>query len=88
VANVQPAIGIPMLGMFLGALTLGLPLLLVALWLSKGVPRGAIVVCFAFMIVDFVGPELPLPAHSLSFVAFTWMAAAIALGRGEGFARS
>jgi hypothetical protein len=87
-ANVQPVVGIPMLGMFLGALNLGLPLLLVALWISRGVPRGAIVVCFVFMIVDFVGPELPLPSHALSFVAFTWMAAAIALGRGAGFVRS
>ena len=81
VAHVQPAVAIPLLAMFLGAVTVGLPMLLVALWRSRAVPRGAILVTFAFMLLDFAGPEMPFPAHALSFVAFTWMAGAIAFGR-------
>jgi hypothetical protein len=76
-ANVQPAIGVPFLASFIGALTVGLPLLLIALWRSRGVPRGAIVTAFAFMALDFAGPEMPFPSHGLSFIAFTWMATAI-----------
>jgi hypothetical protein len=76
-ASVQPAIAIPMFATFLGAVVAGLPLLLVALWRSRSVPRGAIVILFAFMAVDFVGPEMPVPAHGLSFIAFTWIAFAI-----------
>jgi hypothetical protein len=76
-ANVQPAIGIPMMATFLGAVSVGLLLLLVALWRSQSVPRGAIVILFAFMAVDFAGPETPFPAHGLSFIAFTWIAFAI-----------
>jgi hypothetical protein len=77
VGTVQPAIAIPFLASFLVALSIGLPLLLIALWRSRGVPRGAIVTSFAFMVLDFAGPELPFPSHGLSFIAFTWMAIAI-----------
>jgi len=83
VGQVQPALGVPMLAMFLGAVTVGLPMLLIALWRSHAVPVGAILTAFAFMVLDFAGPETPFPAHALSFIAFTWMAAAIVLGRGS-----
>jgi hypothetical protein len=82
--HLQPALGIPLLAMFLGTLSIGLPMLMVALWRSRAVPRGAIVVIFAFMALDFFGPEMPFPSHGLSFIAFTWMAVAIALGRTGG----
>jgi hypothetical protein len=67
--------------MFLGVLTAGLPMLLIALWRSRTVPRGAIVVAFAFMALDFAGPEMPFPAHGLLFISFVWMAASLVLGR-------
>jgi hypothetical protein len=88
--HLQPALGIPLLAMFLGTLSIGLPMLMVALWRSRAVPRGAIVVIFAFMLLDFFGPEVPFPSHGLSFIAFTWMAVAIAVGRtgGAGYADS
>lgn len=79
--HLQPALGVPLLAMFLGTLSIGLPLLMVALWRSRAVPRGAIALVFAFMLVDFFGPDMPFPSHGLSFIAFTWMATAIALGR-------
>ena len=77
VGAVQPAIAIPFMPSFLVTLSVGLPLFLVALWRSRGVPRGAIVTCFAFMALDFAGPEMPFPSHGFSFIAFTWMAIAI-----------
>lgn len=77
VGTVEPAIVIPFMATFLGALSVGLPLLLIALWRSRSVPRGAIVTSFAFTLLDFVGPEMPFPSHGLSFIAFTWMAVAI-----------
>ena len=77
VATVQPAIAIPFMASFLVALSVGLPLSLIALWRSRGVPRGAIVTSFAFMALDSAGPEMPFPSHGLSFIAFTWMAIAI-----------
>jgi hypothetical protein len=52
----------------------------VALWRSRAVPRPAIVLLFLFMIVDFAGPEMPLPSHAISFVGFAWMAVAILRG--------
>ena len=82
--TLQPALAIPIMAMFLGALTIGLPLVLVALWRSRTVPRPAILLLFVFMIVDFAGPEMPLPSHAISFVAFVWMAVAILRGGRAG----
>ena len=92
-AHLQPALAVPLLAMFLGALTVGLPMLLLALWGSRSVPRGAILLSFAFMIVDFAGPEMVVPTHAISFVAFTWMAVSLlrhgrsAAADGDGSAK-
>jgi hypothetical protein len=80
-AHLQPALAIPLGIMFLGVLTVGMPMLLIALWRSRSVPRGAIVFAFAFMALDFAGPEMPFPSHGLSFISFVWMAASLVLGR-------
>jgi hypothetical protein len=80
-ANVQPALAIPLGIMFLGVLTVGVPMMLIALWRSRTVPRGAIVVAFGFMALDFYGPEIPFPAHGLLFISYVWMAASLAFGR-------
>jgi hypothetical protein len=79
--SLQPALAVPLLAMFLGTLTIGLPLLMVALWRSRSVPRGAILVVFVFMLVDFAGPDMAFPSHGFSFIAFVWMAVAIVLDR-------
>jgi hypothetical protein len=79
--SIQPALAVPLMAMFLGGLTIGLPLLMVALWRSRSVPRGAILVLFVFMLVDFAGPEMAFPSHGFSFIAFVWIAVAIVLDR-------
>jgi hypothetical protein len=85
-ASIQPVLAVPLLAMFLGALSIGLPLLMVALWRSRSVPRGAIVVVFVFMLVDFAGPEMAFPSHGFSFIANVWMAVAILLDRRTAIA--
>ena len=59
----------------------GLLTLTVALWCSHAVPRGAILLIPAFIIVDFflqMGPA----AHAISFVGACWIASAV-LGAGR-----
>jgi hypothetical protein len=80
-ASIQPALAVPLMAMFLGTLTIGLPLLMVALWRSRSVPRGAILLVFVFMLVDFAAPDMAFPSHGFSFIAFVWMAVAIVLDR-------
>ncbi len=80
-ASIQPALGMPLLAMFIGTLSIGLPLLMVALWRSRAVPRGAILLVSVFMVIDFAAPDMAFPSHAFSFIAFTWMAVAIVRDR-------
>lgn len=85
--GLEEASGAPLivlLIMFVGGTVLGILLLLIALWRARAVPRGAVIVFLAFMIIDFspLTAVVPFPKHLVMLVAMVWMAASI-LGAGR-----
>jgi hypothetical protein len=70
--------------MFFGGSGLGILLLLIGLWRARAVPRGAVLLIGAFLVVDF-GPlagVVPFPVHALFLAGAAWMAVAL-LGAGR-----
>jgi hypothetical protein len=66
-----------LIGGFLGLLTMAY-----ALWRSRAVPRAAVLLIPAFVLVDFILQQ-GLAAHVIQFVAASWIAwAVLSTGRG------
>jgi hypothetical protein len=66
--------------MFLGGVLIGILLTMAALWRSRAVPRGAVVLMLVFVILD-VPLQRPLTAHIVALVAAGWIAWAILQAR-------
>jgi len=81
ISSAAPSIVLALL--FFPGAVFGLLTMAVALWRSRAVPRGAVVLIAAFVILDF-GLQLAVPAHLILAAAAFWMASAVLLaGRGE-----
>lgn len=81
ISSTAPSIVLALL--FFPGAVFGLLTMAVALWRSRAVPRGAVVLIAAFVILDF-GLQLAVPAHLILAAAAFWMASAVLLaGRGE-----
>ncbi len=77
-ATIAPAIAMIVLllvGGFFGLLTMAF-----ALWRSRAVPRGAVLLIPAFVLVDFTLQQ-GLAAHVIQFVAACWIAWAVLRAR-------
>lgn len=69
--------------LFFSGAVFGLLTMAVALWRSRAVPRGAVLLIFAFIVLDF-GLQLGVPAHLIATAAAFWIASAVLLaGRAE-----
>lgn len=87
VVNQSSPPAIVMLLIFIPPAFFGLLTSVVALWRSRAVPRGAVLLILAFMVVDFflhegsggVVPAFAGPA--VSFVAACWIASAVSLAK-------
>ena len=66
--------------MFLGGVLFGLLVTMAALWRSRAVPRGAVVLNFVFIVSD-IALSQPLLAHVIALVAAAWIASAIYAAR-------
>jgi hypothetical protein len=67
---------VAMLAMFIPGALLGLSLTTASLWRSRAVPRGAVVLLPAFIVVDgFLA--MGLTAHAIAFVGACWIAWAV-----------
>jgi hypothetical protein len=76
-----PAIAIGV--MFLGGVLFGLLLSIAALWRSRAVPRGAVLLIPVFMVTD-IALQLPTLAHAIALIGAVWIASAVLLaGRGH-----
>lgn len=81
VAKIFDVGGLPLavqLVMFLGA-PLGVILLAVGMWRSRALPRGALALAVAFIVVDFtpMSGVVPFPTHAVLLAALAWMAVAV-----------
>jgi len=73
-----------MLILFLPGALFGLLTMTVALWRSRAVPRGAVVLIPVFIVVDIILQQ-GLAAHAIAFVGACWIASAVLLaGRVAG----
>jgi len=66
--------------LFFPGAAFGLLTMAAALWRSRAVPRGAVILIVAFLVLDF-GLQLGVPAHLILAAAAFWMASAV-LGAG------
>jgi hypothetical protein len=69
--------------MFLPGALLGVIILSVALWRSRAVPRGAILLLPLFALLDFF-LDLGLIGHAVGFIAAAWIAWGILQAGGQG----
>jgi hypothetical protein len=74
--DVSAAPAIAMLLLFLPGAFFGLLTLTVALWRSRAVPRGAIALIPAFILVDFLLQQ-GVAGHAISLAAAAWIAWAV-----------
>jgi hypothetical protein len=72
--STPPAIA--MLILFIPGAFFGLLTMTVALWRSEAVPRGAVLLIPAFIVVDFL-LSMGRVGHAISFVAACWIASAV-----------
>jgi hypothetical protein len=68
--------------MFLIGAFVGTAIAMVALWRAGTLPRPALLLWVAFLIVNLV--SVPMPTTILAFLALAWMALAIARSHGDG----
>lgn len=81
--NVSTPPAIAMLVMFIPCAFLGLLTVTVALWRSEAVPRGAVLLIPAFILVDFI-LSMGRLGHAISFVGACWIAwAVLSAGRTD-----
>jgi len=73
VDNLSTAPEIAMGVLFLAAILIGILATIAALWRSRAVPRGAVVLMFVFVVID-VPLQRPLTAHVIALVAASWIA--------------
>jgi hypothetical protein len=66
--------------MFLGGVLFGLLVTVAALWRSRAVPRGAVVLILVFIVTD-IALQRPLIGHVIALVAAAWIATAIYAAR-------
>jgi len=78
-AGAGSAVGITLTASFLGGTVVGVALLAIALWRSRRVAVGAIVLLLLFPLVDLALPARPGPiiSHLVLLASFTWMAVAL-----------
>lgn len=81
VDDLSAAPAIAMLVLFIPLAFFGLLTMAVALWRSDAVPRGAVLLIPAFIVVDFL-LQMGLAGHAISFAGACWIASAI-LGAGR-----
>jgi len=74
ISSAAPSIVLALL--FFPGAVFGLLTMAVALWRSCAVPRGAVVLIAAFVVLDF-GLQLAVPAHLILAAAAFWMASAV-----------
>lgn len=80
VDDVSTAPAIVLAVMFLGGAFFGLLVTAVALWRSRAVPRGAVVLMIVFIVTDIFLSE-PLAGHAIALVAALWIASAVSTAR-------
>jgi hypothetical protein len=78
VDDVSSAPAVAMLVLFIPPAFFGLVLSSIALWRSRAVPRGAVLLIPAFILVDFF-LQMGRAGHTISFVGACWIASAILL---------
>ena len=66
--------------MFLGGVLFGLLTTTAALWRSRAVPGGAVILILVFIVTD-IALQRPLIAHVIALVAAAWIASAIYAAR-------
>jgi hypothetical protein len=76
VDNPTIAPGIAILLLFLPGAILGILTVSAALWRSRAVPRGAVVLLPIFIVVD-VALQQGLPAHLIALVGASWIAVTV-----------
>ena len=76
VDNLTTAPGIAVLILFLPGALLGILTISAALWRSRAVPRGAVVLLPIFIVVD-APLQQGLPGHLIALVAALWIASAV-----------
>jgi hypothetical protein len=59
--------------LFLAGILIGILATIAALWRSRAVPRGAVVLMFVFVVLD-VPLQRPLTAHVIALLAASWIA--------------
>jgi hypothetical protein len=78
--DISSAPAIALLAMFLGGAFFGLVFSSIALWRSRAVPRGAVVLLPAFIVVDgFL--QRPIEGHVISLAAALWIGSAVLRAR-------
>ncbi|TML64751.1 MAG: hypothetical protein E6G22_03725 [Actinobacteria bacterium] len=76
VDNLSTAPGIAMLILFIPGAFFGLVTLTVALWRSRAVPRGALVLIPVFIVLDFA-LQKGVAGHAVALVGATWIALSV-----------
>jgi len=78
-AGTGSAVGIALTVAFLGGTLVGVGLLVIALWRSRRVPIGALVLLLLFPLIDLALPARPGPviSHLVLLASFAWIAVAL-----------
>jgi hypothetical protein len=78
-AVARSAVGLTLTVAFLGGTLVGVVLLVIALWRSRRMPIGALVLLLVFPLVDLALPAQPGPviSHLVLLASFVWIAAAL-----------
>lgn len=76
VDDISTAPAIAMVLLFIGGAFFGLVITSIALWRSRAVPRGAVALIPAFIVVDLFLSQ-PREAHVISFIGASWIAWAV-----------